>query len=616
MNRIKAFSIVSSDFVSPLFPKKGEEVKLSVAFSEAPDSVFLKYDTDTGLVFMKEMERDGDINGGIKYSATVNATSDGEKFRWFFVFFKDDKSYYVGKKGVVRYTPSQTNRFSLIPSLEAPEWVASSTCYQIFPDRFNNGDKSVGAKSGEYEFDGGSVTTPNWTDEPKPWIESRCCDFYNGDLKGIEDKVDYLLSLGVSAVYLNPIFSSKSVHRYDTVDFAHVDEKLGGDEALQSMVAVLHKKGIKVILDISINHTGLDAVWLKKAREDKESNEHDFYYFNSDGSVACWQDVKTLPQLKYSSPLLRDYMYRNPDSIMKKYLLPPFDIDAWRLDVAPEVGRRNEDQLCKEVWREVRKEVHKVKKDVYLVGEDWDDTAPYMEGDIWDGTMNYYGSGRPLRSWMGQRDRFLSEGTGHTAGKEEPWTGEEEAEALNEALDSVSDQNVFFQMNLFDSHDTPRLHNDKSIYDRNIYKGVVMAQYMLPGMPNLYYGDEVSLGGVLGSNEGARYPMEWREEKWDEDMLSFHRAMGEARKEAWLGFSSYSVISLDEEAFAILRFVEGKAYVAVINRGEDREVEVPLFLLPSNSLEVIVGSGDVKKSENSLKVRVKEKESLLIRLEN
>ena len=217
---------------------------------------------------------------------------------------------------------------------------------------------------------------------------------------------------------------------------------------------------------------------------------------------------------------------------------------------------------------------------------------------------------------MGQRDRFLSEGTGHTAGKEEPWTGEEEAEALKEALDSVSDQNVFCQMNLFDSHDTPRLHNDKSIYDRNIYKGVVMAQYMLPGMPNLYYGDEVSLGGVLGSNEGARYPMEWREEKWDEDMLSFHRAMGEARKEAWLGFSSYSVISLDEEAFAILRFVEGKAYVAVINRWEDREVEVPLFLLPSNSLEVIVGSGDVKKSENSLKVRVKEKESLLIRLEN
>ena len=102
MTEIKAFSIVSSDFVSPLFPKKGEEVKLSVALSSAPDSVFVKYDTDMGLVFMKEMKEDGDINGAIKYSAKVNVTTDGEKFRWFFVFFKDNKSYYVGKNGIRR----------------------------------------------------------------------------------------------------------------------------------------------------------------------------------------------------------------------------------------------------------------------------------------------------------------------------------------------------------------------------------------------------------------------------------------------------------------------------------------------------------------------------------
>lgn len=616
MTEIKAFSIVSSDFVSPLFPKKGEEVKLSVAFSSAPDSVFVKYDTDMGLVFMKEMKEDGDINGAIKYSAKVNVTTDGEKFRWFFVFFKDNKSYYVGKNGIRRYTPGQFDRFSLIPSLEAPEWVASSTCYQIFPDRFCSADPSVGAKKGEYEFDGGWVTTPLWTDEPKDWNESRCCDFYNGDLKGIEEKVDYLSELGVTAVYLNPIFSSRSVHRYDTVDFTHIDEKLGGDDALISMVNTLHKKGIKVILDISINHTGLDAVWLKKAKEDTQSDEHDFYYFNEDGSVACWQDVKTLPQLRYSSSLLRNYMYRNQDSVMKKFLLPPFCIDAWRLDVAPEVGRRGDDQLCKEVWREVRKEVHKVKKDVYLVGEDWDDTAPYMDGDIWDGTMNYFGSGRPLRSWMGQRDRFLSEGTGHSAEREEPWSGEEEVGALKEALSSVSDQNVFFQMNLFDSHDTPRLHNDKNIFQRDIYKGVVMALYMLPGMPNLYYGDEVGIKGKLGSNEGARYPMEWREEYWDKDMLDFHKAMGEVRRQQWLGFSSYSFITLDEKAFAILRFVKDKAMVAIINRGEKREISLPLFLLPKNSMTVVEGRGEAYIEEDYIRINIENKESLLLRLEN
>ena len=613
---VKAFSLLSSDFVSPLFPKKGEEVKLSVAFSSAPDSVFLKYDTDCGLVFLKEMERDGEINGWIKYSVTVPVTTDGEKFRWFFSFFENNKSYYLGKRGIVRYTPSQSDRFSIIPSLSSPLWVAGATCYQIFPDRFCNGDPSVGAKEGEYEFDGGKVTTPSWTEEPKDWFDSRCCDFYNGDLKGIAEKADYLVSLGVTAVYLNPIFSSKSVHRYDTVDFNHVDEKLGGDQALSDMVDTLHKKGIKVILDISINHTGLDSVWLKKAKEDKDSDEHDFYYFKEDGSVECWQDVKTLPQLRYSSPLLRDHMYRNKDSVMKKFLLPPYSIDAWRLDVSPEVGRRGKDQLCKDVWREVRKELHSVKDDLYLVGEDWDDTAPYMEGDIWDGTMNYYGSGRPLRSWMGQRDRFLSEGTGHSAEREEPWTGKEEADALMSAINSVSDQNVFFQMNLFDSHDTPRLHNDKAIFDRDIYKGVVMALYMLPGMPNLYYGDEVLLNGKLGSNEGARYPMEWREEYWDKDMLSFYRSMGEARKEDWLGFSSYSVIPLDHEAFAVIRFIKGKALVGIINRGEKRELELPLFLLPGEKISVIVGEGDAKRDEDRLKIKVEDKESLLIRLEN
>ena len=116
MNDIKAFSIVSSEFVSPLFPSKGEDVKLSVAFSSAPDAVFIKYDTDMGLVFMKEMEKDGEVNGAVKYSQTVPVTTDGEKFRWFFVFFEDNKSYYVGKKGITRYTPSQSDRFSRMGS--------------------------------------------------------------------------------------------------------------------------------------------------------------------------------------------------------------------------------------------------------------------------------------------------------------------------------------------------------------------------------------------------------------------------------------------------------------------------------------------------------------------
>ena len=129
-------------------------------------------------------------NGAYRYSASVPVTTDGEKFTWYFSYIISGVSRYYSKKGITRYVPSFINRFSLIPGLESPLWVASSTCYQIFPDRFNNGDPNVGAKKGEYEFDGGSVSTPEWTDEPKEWNESRCCDFYNGDLKGISDKVE------------------------------------------------------------------------------------------------------------------------------------------------------------------------------------------------------------------------------------------------------------------------------------------------------------------------------------------------------------------------------------------------------------------------------------------
>ena len=610
----KIYSTFSIDFVSPLFPKRGEEVKISIVSSEKLDSIILKYDGQTGLVFNKELKEDGRYNSLIKYSISVPTTLDDELFHYYFAFFVGDKSFYYSKKGVTRYTPNTDDRFSLVLDLDAPDWVASATCYQIFPDRFCNADPTLGAKNGEYEFDGGKVTTPNWYDKPKPWEYSRCCDFYNGDLKGIESKAKYLKALGVSCVYLNPIFSSQSVHRYDTIDFFQVDEKLGGNIALAELTNTFHKEGIRVVLDISINHTGLEATWLKKALKDENSDEREFYYFNQDGSLGCWQDVKTLPQLNYSSKKLRALMYKNKDSVMQKFLLPPYSIDGWRLDVAPEVGRRGNSQLCKDVWREVRESLKKTKKDLYLVGEDWDDSKEYISGDMWDATMNYYGSGRILRSWMGERDRFLEKAWGHNPEKEEPWDAEETVNALNEALFDLPGQVPFFSMNLFDSHDTPRLHNDKQVFDREIYKGVVLALYFLPGMPNIYYGDEILLDGELGSNEGARYPMEWREENWDKDMLSLYREIGKIREEKSFSYDSINIIPLDSMAFAIERIREDKAYIAVINRGEERTISLSSFLLPQGNAKVILGEASITKEEDYL-IRVKDKKSIVIAIE-
>ena len=601
---IRAFFSYSEPFVSPFFPRKGEMTEFSIAFSSDPDAAILRSDDDNGLVSSYAMRKKGTFNGAALYAASAPVTTCEGLFHFYFAFISEGMSWYYSKAGITRNVPKLSDRFAVIPSLDAPSWVASSTCYQIFPDRFFRGDESCGRREGEYEFDGGRVTTPPFDSVPKPFSEARCLDFYNGDLKGIEDKLPYLAQLGVTAIYLNPINDARTVHHYDAVDFMHVDPKLGGDEAYERLIEKAHSMGIRIILDISINHTGTEAVWYRKALSDPDSPERGFYYF--DGSEArCWQGVKTLPQLNYRSEELRERIYRRPGSAMQKYLLPPFNQDGWRLDVAPELGRAGSDQLTMEVWREVRKSLKTLKRDLYLVGEDWDDSTEYMQGDTWDATMNYYGSSRPLRSWMGERDRFLTPGWGHDPEHEANWTGEEMVKALQDAVASVPDQAAFFEMNLLDSHDTPRLHNNRAVFQREVYIGCVLAYFSLPGMPSIYYGDENLIDGEMGSVEAARYPMCWDERCWDLKVHEAYRRMAELRKLPFYAYSAVRFETIDREAFAIERIAAGRAAVTIVNRcPRERSVSIPLFAMPSGSVSVWYGEAEAAVSGGYLSVRL------------
>ena len=596
---IEVYSSVSADFVSPLFPKKGDEVRISIIFSRKPDSVLLFSDCDSGTLSSSVMKWKGTYNGAFIYESSCMMTSSEDIFHYYFAFIHQGKSWYYGKSGMTRFVPSLNDRFSLIPSLEAPEWVEGAVCYQIFPDRFYSGDPSIGAREGEYEFDGGRVTTPSFDSIPRPFSESRCLDFYNGDLKGIEEKLPYLKSFGVNVIYLNPINASRTVHRYDAVDFFHVDEKLGGDEAFRSLMEKAHECGIRVIVDISINHTGTEAEWFRKAVEDPSSAEHGFYSFDENGNPRFWQGVKTLAQLNYTSDILRDRVYRAPDSAMQKFLR----------------GRYGSVQLTKEVWREVRKALKNVKKDLYLVGEDWDDSAEYLQGDMWDGVMNYYGVSRPVRSWMGERDRFLSAGWGHDPDHEEAFSGYDMANALSSALRSIPDQSVYFQMNLFDSHDTPRLHNNKAIFRKKVYIGCIITEFMLPGMPSIYYGDENLLDGEMGSVEAARYPMCWNEEKWDKDVHEVYVRMGKIRALPFFAYSSFILKAVDNDCYMLARFVRDKAVVAVINRlPRERRVSLDLFALPSEEVSVLYGNGNASIENGYLEVDLPGEESVVLSL--
>ena len=480
--------------------------------------------------------------------------------------------YFATRTGLQVYHPSEARMYSVDPSIEASSWVAGSTFYQIFPDRFRKGDPSIDIETHEYTFDGGTTRALNWDEEPLSYKEGRCLDFYNGDLKGIEEAIPHFKALGITALYLTPIFRAKTNHRYDCTDYFTVDEHLGGDEALIQLCKSLHKANIHVLLDVSINHTGIDHPWYKKALKDKNSTESEFYYRKGDGTFVFWQHVHTLPQLNYSNQALRDRMYRKSDSVVRKYLQEPYAIDGWRFDVGTDTGRHETDQFCHEIWQEVRVAIKKTNTDAYYIGEAWEDAAAYLQGDQWDSAMNYFGSGRLLRRWYGQQDTFLMANWGHSDESGRPLSGFALSEAIKQHLYAIPDQLVPLQFNLIDSHDTMRLHNHTRIFDWELYRGVVMLLYLLPGVPSVYYGDEVGLKGTIESNEGARYPMQWDETEWNQRFYDLYKRLGELRKtHAWAAYGDWQTEYIAHETVMFSRTYQGEGVFMVLNRGSTEQ---------------------------------------------
>lgn len=597
---------VNSIYVSDLYPRKGQRVTLSLKVPENPEirTVLL-------VTFLKEgLDERECRHVADRYEADVSVSSE---MYWYFVLVTDGAFWYYSEKGLSAGVPVFRDCFFLRPDLDLATWAASSTCYQIFPDRFCRGDASLGAQEGAYSFDGGVVSVHAFTEKPLPFSQGRCLDFFNGDLPGIEAKLDYLKEHGFDTLYLNPIGCSCTTHRYDCIDYYHVDPKLGGDKAFSRLLASAHEKGMRIIVDISINHTGTNHPWFRKALENPHAKEHSYYCFGEDGKPVCWAGVPTLVQLNYGCGELRDALYRKPESVMRTFLKPPFGQDGWRLDVAPQVGRTERDDYCHEVWREVRDSLKQDKDGVYLVGEDWGDASSHLAGDEWDATMNYLGCSRPLRSWMGESDHYLSDGWGTNPRPTRPFRGEELEKTMTDALLSVPSQLRFLQFNLIDSHDIPRL----SVHGRDdfsVYSGCVMLQYLLPGMPSTYYGDEVGLDGPYGSLEDCRYPMQWDERKWDQRFVGLYKELAETRKEYRdvLSFGAWRFIARGPESVAFSRYDGNRAVVAVLNRNAK-----PFdFVLDNQVLGMNKAreAGKVSFAAESMTVHLEAKENLLLHL--
>lgn len=616
------YSDGTAEFVSNPHPKLRETVKIRIRmYADAPVTHVYLRSLPNGMEYLTEMHIVKKERGLVYYEAPLKINET--KVRYQFYLVCKDAIYFYTQKEITTYVPDHTYDFKLMTDYVQPEWVKEAVFYQIFPERFCNGDESNDVKTGEYSQDGfAAIQMPSWDAKPLTYRQGHCLDFFGGDLQGVTKKIPYLKELGVTAVYLNPIFIAPSVHKYDCLDYFHVDPHFGGDEALAELSAALHENGMKLILDISINHTGIDHKWFNRdcgwfdksvgAYNNPDSQERDYYFFGKNNSYHGWFGVDTLPTLNYTSEALRDVIYRAEDSVLKKWLKPPYNIDGWRFDVADVFARNDEVQLSHELWPEIRKSIKAENPQAYILAEDWGDCADHMQGSEWDSPMNYYGCGRVIRQFLGEPDLFMMR---NPVLRSVPYkmTAEDVKNRVMEHLAKLPYALQENQFNLFDSHDVSRLHNNPAIHPEE-YRGAVIFQFLLTGAASIYYGDEAEIGGVLGTNEGCRYPMPWDKDIASCEAYKLNQTMAKT-KAAHKALSSGGMKFLyaEKNVVAIARFHQDEAFVGVISTsGQDEEIRLPLGAIGAEGFkqELFGKTLETRKlNDNSIQLTVKAHQS-------
>lgn len=469
--------------------------------------------------------------------------------------------------GVWLHNPTDANDFVLLAGYEAPDWVRDSVFYQIFPDRFADGDPTNNVRDGEYLCYGRPVTARPWGAPPHKGHGAS--EFYGGDLQGIVERLDYLQDLGVTALYLNPIFTAPSSHKYDVTDYTQVDPHFGGNAALAGLRAALSARAMRLVLDIVPNHCGSTHPWFQAALADPRAPEAEFFTFHHHpDEYECWLGVRSLPKLDYRSERLRDLMYAGPDAFMRRWMRPPYSIDGWRIDVANMLGRQGPWNMGHKLGRGIRRAVKSENPAAYLLGEHFFDGTPHLQGDELDATMNYQGFTFPVWHWLGG------------SGAQRPWSDPHPlptaalAAQLTAFRAAIPWQIAIQQFNLLGSHDTPRVRSVLEPDPRRLRVAVALL-FTYPGAPCVYYGDEVGLAGN-GESESRR-TMPWDEREWDHDLRALYQRLARLRRVSpALREGGFQFLYASGHTLAYLREAPGERLIIVARRGDDGLAHLPV----------------------------------------
>jgi len=476
-----------------------------------------------------------------------------------------------------------------------PAWARDSVVYQIFPDRF--------ARSGIER------ALPPWA-LPAGWDEPVIGDlkdpltplqFYGGDLAGIEQRLGYLQDLGIRTVYLTPIFPGESNHRYNATTFESVDPLLGGDEALASLSAAVHARGMHLIGDFTTNHTGDTHEWFRRAVSDPDSLERGYYYWrDEEPGYVGWYDVPTLPKLNYNGHGLLDRMVLSEDSVTARWMRPPYALDGWRIDVANMTGRYRADDFARDVARAMRTTMGGIKPDSVLIAEHNFDAAADLVGDGWHGTMNYAGFMRPVWSWLASARSAVPTFLGMPNGIPRR-SGASAAATMREVLAGLSWPVALSCWNSLDTHDTPRLPEVTG--DPTVSLVGIALLFTYPGTPMMFAGLEIGAGGLSG--EYGRIPMPWhRPEAFATETFRAVRELIHLRNSVRaLREGGLRWAMVHDDALAFLRETADERILVVLARAPWPGSLLPSSLVaPGGTPENLYGGGALRMTPAGLEV--------------
>lgn len=438
-------------------------------------------------------------------------------------------------------------------AIQTPEWVKNAIFYQIFPDRFARSERLT--KPANLEA---------W-DAP-PTVHG----FKGGDFLGMIEHLDYLVDLGITAIYFNPIFASSANHRYHTHNYYTIDPMLGGDMLFQQFLDAAHTADIRVILDGVFNHTGRGFLRFNHIMENGPHSPYVDWFTIKDfplhaynprrkPNYACWWNNRELPKLNTDNPRVRDFIFDVAEFWLKK------GIDGWRLDVPLEIKTPG-------FWEEFRRRVKAINPEAYILAEIWDEAQPWLQGEHFDATMNY-SFNRAAYGLFGQKSLKTDERPGGF--KPKRLNARRFARQIDRMLNLYDWDILLVQYNLLSSHDEPRFLTMVSGDTRRL-RLATLFEMTFVGVPSIYYGDEIGMLG--GADPDCRQAFPWDKQQWDKNLhAEFKRFIALRKAHSSLRHGHFATLHAKNTAYAFARRDESEVIVVALNASDD-PVSVPINL--------------------------------------